>query len=133
MADVDLEHLVNPGPATKRFVDLCAVLFNKVGLLLEGSNRLDSLLKEAQFTDIRVEKKYLVLGKARGRMGELGKHDFSRAFRNYGPAFVQHGVVGTEEEVHSLVDDLEEEWDSMDEGFRVIAHVAIARKALYEY
>lgn len=130
LADVDFEHLVNPGPATKRFMDLCAVLFSKAGLLLEGSSRLDGLLKEAHFTEIRAEKKYLVFGKAWGKMGEMGKHDFSRAFRNFGPAFVQHGVIGTVIEVNSIVDELELEWDSMDEGFRIIAHVATARKPL---
>jgi len=95
---------------------------------VEGSNRLEGLLKEAGFADVKSEKKYLVVGKAWGRMGELGKQDLSQIFRTCGPAFLAHGVIGSKEELETNIGECIEEWDSAEEGHRVIAHIAIARK-----
>lgn len=130
LMEMDFAHHVNAGPATQRFMDLYIELFEKVGLLLEGSNRLESLLKEAGFADVKSEKKYLVVGKAWGKMGELGKQDFSHIFRNSGPALLAHGVVGSEAELDTYINECVEEWDNAEEGHRVIAHIATARRPL---
>lgn len=128
--EMDFAHDVNAGPATKRFMKFYAELFEKVGLLLEGSNQLEGLLKEAGFANVNSEKKYLVVGKAWGKMGELGKQDFIHIFRNCGPAFLAHGVMGSETELDAYISECVEEWDNAEEGHRVIAHVATARKPL---
>ena len=51
------------------------------------------MVKDAGFVDIRVERKYLPLGKAWGKIGEMGRDNFKQGGYNIIPAMISAKIA----------------------------------------
>lgn len=121
---------LNGGTHTNRFLDLFVELMKKRSFIHDCSSRLKSLVEKAGFIDIISEKKYLPMGKAWGKVGEIGKDIFLTGSGSLAIAMQASSLVSSESEVYTLIKESKEELDSADDGMLLVGHVVCARKPL---
>lgn len=121
---------LNGGPHTNRLLDLFVELMKKRSFIHDCSSRLKSLVEKAGFIDIISEKKYLPMGKAWGKFGEIGKDIFLTGSGSLAIAMQASSLVSSESEVYTLIKESKEELDSADDGMLLVGHVVCARKPL---
>lgn len=121
---------LNGGPHTNRLLDLFVELMKKRSFIHDCSSRLKSLVEKAGFIDIISEKKYLPMGKAWGKVGEIGKDIFLTGSGSLAIAMQASSLVSSESEVYTLIKESKEELDSADDGMLLVGYVVCARKPL---
>lgn len=129
LLELDFSHIVSAGPATRRLQSLFIDVFNKRGLLYDCSSRLPELLDQAKFVDVRSEKRYLMAGKAWGKIGELTTANFIGVFTGLIPALLASNIISSGHEMEEILKEGVEEWDRSEEGVRFVGHIVCARKA----
>ena len=128
--ELDLHNSVMGSPAVHRFSELSIPFYEKLGLMMDVSQRLPRMARDAGFVEVIAEKKYGPVGKSWGKMGELGALTNGGAVKNITPAMVKAGVM-TEEEAIKLHSDLIDEFETMD-GLRYVYRIICARKPLHD-
>lgn len=128
LIDLDFLATVNAGPHSTRFLGLASELFAKRGLLFDCARRLRGFAEAAGFVDVKADKQYFPVGKAWGRIGQLGTSNAVGVFAGMGSFMKATGIVASNEEISCLIDDIVQEWDNSDIGMRFVAYVVCARK-----
>ena len=86
-------------------------------------------LRSAGFVDIEVNKRYCPVGKKHGELGEIGTQTNEMFYRNVKSAVLKgggFGLVSSEEEYDTLLDEAIREWDVI--GPHFVWHLITARK-----
>ena len=102
------------GPITAKHQGLVQALFNAKGLVLDCAAYIPAMLAQTGFTNIRVEERSIPLGKWAGDHGSDGAANFIGVFRAMKTPILKAGGLGlvhSEEEFDTLLDQVEEEWD----------------------
>ena len=118
----------NEGPKTRCFLSFLQELMEKRGLIRNCSSCLSQMVKDVGFVDIRVERKYLPLGKAWGKIGKMGRDNFKQGGYNIIPAMIKAKIAESEETLSKMVDEAVEEWDNAEYGMQYVGHIVCARK-----
>lgn len=111
-----------------RILGLASELFAKRGLLFDCARRLRGFAEAAGFVDVKADKQYFPVGKAWGRIGQLGTSNAVGVFAGMGSFMKATGIVASNKEISCLIDDIVQEWDNSDIGMRFVAYVVCARK-----
>lgn len=122
LVEVDCAELANGPPQQRRWLNLYRQLYSKSNHLWDCAARLPSMLKEAGFTNIVSEKKYLPVGKAWGQIGEIGAFTTSGARRGMKSTLVREGIL-TSDEFDVVFDDMLKEFNGPDkvvQPFRIV-------------
>lgn len=114
------------GPAMQELLRILKEAYAENNLILDVATKLGSMLEDAGFVDVNVEKKYMPMGKMWGEYGRQGVVIMKGAFENYAGALAKAGVIRSIDEYLELMDRVEKEWD--EHGVQYVAAVATARK-----
>jgi len=113
-------------PAMEKLSNLAIGLFEKTGHSYDVLYRLDQLLADAGFTDIRVHTKGLPVGKKWGDAGVQNAKTMRSGLENVGPAFEKFGLIQSLTEYSVILDEMEKEWD--EHGSEFECRLVTARK-----
>ena len=115
----------------RRLTLLWKTLYDKRGLLLDCGMQLPSMLQRAGFVDIKLEVRYVPMGKkaarARNDSDFLEMKALTDGIRLLQKPLWEEGLLLSETEHDDLMDRLQTEWDEL-EGGRQLSMVAVSAK-----
>ncbi|KAF8843875.1 S-adenosyl-L-methionine-dependent methyltransferase [Paxillus ammoniavirescens] len=118
------------GPKTASHVSFLEEFLGRAGLLLRCGAHIADMLENAGFVDVRSENVVMKLGKWAGQDGVEGREATIGAWRGTKDAVMKAGGMGyfaTGEDFDKALDDVAEEWDSV-EGSYTLMKVVYGRK-----
>ncbi|KAF9232582.1 hypothetical protein BU15DRAFT_81085 [Melanogaster broomeanus] len=111
------------GPKTATHSLFIDDLLGKKGMLWRCGVYIADILKNAGFVDVKSEEVVMKLGKWAGQDGVLGRDVTMGAWRGMRDATMRAGGLGyfsTAEEFDKALDEIEEEWDSVEGSYTTL-------------
>lgn len=120
------------GPATARLMEIIRALGNASGLDLLCPRRLPSLMERAGFVDIQVTLRDVPVGAPHGDIGAKFSKSVMAVFRGVKTPVLRFGGLGLVSDEHdfdNLMNQMELEWNTREQGYAAGWYIIIGRKA----
>lgn len=101
------------GPASARFLELYRKMWEVAGLDPACSLNIGPLMQRAGFVNIKTDNRVVQLGEWNGNVGTRHKINLMGVYRGFKTPILRLGGLGiikSEEEFDTLMDEMEEEW-----------------------